>query len=112
MFKAVRDIVPTYLSDRIDMDFYVNGYNTGGSYMDLYLPTLRKRLIETVTSSWQNRHLRFLAFGQFLYEVMIISLLPENSTLKMGMDFCISSGIGWNRILCYICVTTLHDSYL
>ena len=55
---------------------------------------------------------KLLAISQFLYEVMIISLLPENSTLYMDMDFCILSGMGWSSILCYICVTTLHDSYL
>ena len=55
---------------------------------------------------------KLLAISQFLYEVMIISLLPENSTLYMDMQFCISLGIGWNRILCYICVTLLLDSYL
>ena len=37
---------------------------------------------------------KLLAISQFLYEVMIISLLPENSTLYMDMDFCISSGLG------------------
>ena len=55
---------------------------------------------------------KLLAISQFLYEVMIISLLHENSTLYVDMDFCISLGMGWSRILCYTCVTTLHDSYL
>ena len=55
---------------------------------------------------------KLLATSQFLYKVMIISLLPENSTLYMDMDFCILLGMGWSSILCYICVTTLHDSYL
>ena len=50
---------------------------------------------------------KLLAISQFMYEVMITSLLPENSTLYMDMDFCILQGI-----LCNICVTTLHDSYL
>ena len=50
--------------------------------------------------------------SQFLYEVMIISLLHESSTLYMDMNFCILSGMGWSSILCYIYVTTLHDSYL
>ena len=53
-----------------------------------------------------------LAISQFLDEVMIISLQPENSTLYMNMDFCILLCMGWSRFLCYICVTTLHDSYL
>ena len=69
-------------------------------------------MYKRITSSWQNRHLRFLTISQFLYEVMIISLLHENSTLYMDMDFCISSGMGWRRFLCYIWVITLHDSYL
>ena len=42
MFKAIHGIAPTYLSDRIVMDFDVNGYDTRGSDMDLYLPTLHK----------------------------------------------------------------------
>ena len=50
---------------------------------------------------------KLLAISQFLYEVMIISLLPENSTLYIDIDFCILLGI-----LCDICVTTLHDLYL
>ena len=54
---------------------------------------------------------KLLAISQFLYEVMIISLLPENPTLYMDMDFCILSGIGWSSILCFIYVS-LHDSYL
>ena len=43
---------------------------------------------------------------------MIISLLPENSTLYMDMDICVLLSMGWSRILCYICVTTLNDSYI
>ena len=42
MFKAIHGISPTYLSDRIVMNFDVNGYDTRGSDMELYLPTLRK----------------------------------------------------------------------
>ena len=42
MFKAIHGIAPTYLSDRIVMNFDVNGYATRGSDMDLYLPTLHK----------------------------------------------------------------------
>ena len=42
MFKAIHEIAPTYLSDRIVMNFYVNGYDTRGSDMDLYLLTLHK----------------------------------------------------------------------
>ena len=42
MFKAIDGIVPTYLSDRIVMNFDVNGYDTRGSDMDLYFHTLRK----------------------------------------------------------------------
>ena len=55
---------------------------------------------------------KLLAISQFLYEVMIISLLSENSTPYMDMDFCILLGMGWSRILCDMCVNTLHDSYL
>ena len=39
MFKAIHVIAPMYLSDRIVMNFDVNGYDTD---MYLYLPTLRK----------------------------------------------------------------------
>ena len=42
MFKAIWSIAPTYLSDRIVMNFGVNGYDTRESDMDLYFPTLRK----------------------------------------------------------------------
>ena len=42
MFKAIHGIAPTYLSDRIVMNFDVNGYDTRGSDMDLYLPTVHK----------------------------------------------------------------------
>ena len=42
MFRAIHGIAPTYLSDRIDMNFDVNGYDTRGADMDLNLPTLRK----------------------------------------------------------------------
>ena len=37
MFKAIHGIAPTYLSDRIVMNFDVNGYDTRGSDMDLSL---------------------------------------------------------------------------
>ena len=42
MFKAVHGIAPTYLSNRIVINFDVYGYDTGGSDMDLYVPTLPK----------------------------------------------------------------------
>ena len=42
MFKSIHGIVPTYLSGRFVMNFDVNGYDTRGSDMELYLPTLRK----------------------------------------------------------------------
>ena len=42
MFKAIHGIAPMYLSDRIAMTFDVNGYDTRGSDMDLYLATLHK----------------------------------------------------------------------
>ena len=42
MFKYIHGIAPTYLSDRVVMNFDVNGYDTRGSNMELYLPTLRK----------------------------------------------------------------------
>ena len=42
MFKSIHGIAPTYLSDRVVMNFDVNGYDTRTSDMELYLPTLRK----------------------------------------------------------------------
>ena len=42
MFKAIYGIAPTNLSDRIVMNFYAYGYDTTGSNMELYLPTLPK----------------------------------------------------------------------
>ena len=44
MFKAIHGIAPTYLSDRVVMNFDVNGYDTRSSNMELYLPTLHKEL--------------------------------------------------------------------
>ena len=48
MFKAIHGITPTYLSDRIVMNFDVNSYDTRGSDMDLYLPTLRKEVYRNI----------------------------------------------------------------
>ena len=45
--------------------------------------------------------------SQFLYEVMIISLLPESSILYMDMNFCILSGMGWSSILFYVIYVSL-----
>ena len=42
MFKAIHGIDPKNLSDRIVTNFDVNGYDTRGSDMDLYLPTIHK----------------------------------------------------------------------
>ena len=47
MFKAIPGIAPTYLSDRIVMNFDANGYDTRGSDMDLYFPTLHKEAYRT-----------------------------------------------------------------
>ena len=41
MFKSIHGIAPTYLTDRVVMNFDVNGYDTRGSDMELYL-TLRE----------------------------------------------------------------------
>ena len=51
MFKSIHGIAPTYLSDRVVMNFDVNGYDTRGSDMELYLPTLRK---EAYRNSFMN----------------------------------------------------------
>ena len=42
MFKSANGIAPTYLSDRVVMNFVVDGYDTRGSDMELYLSMLRK----------------------------------------------------------------------
>ena len=47
MFKTIHGIAPTYLYDRIVMNFDVTGYDTRGSDMELYLPTLRKDMYHT-----------------------------------------------------------------
>ena len=52
MFKSVHGIAPTYLSDRVVVHFDVNGYDTRGSDMGLYLPCCVKRLIGTVSCIW------------------------------------------------------------
>ena len=48
---------------------------------------------------------KLLAISQFLYEVMIISLLPENSTLYMDMDFCIYQA--WDEVAFYVIYVSL-----
>ena len=48
MFKSIHGIAPTYLSDRVVMNFDVNGYDTRGSDMELYLPTLRKGTVSCI----------------------------------------------------------------
>ena len=65
-------------------------------------------MYKRITSSWQNRHLRFLAINQFLYEVIMVSLPPKNSTLYIDVDFCISLRMGWSRILCYTYIYLCH----
>ena len=45
MFKAIHGLAPSYISDCIDMNFDVNGYNTRSTdTMDVYLPTPRKEI--------------------------------------------------------------------
>ena len=48
MFKAIHGIAPHYLSDRIDMDFDIHGYDTreAGS-MNVYLPTVHKEIYKS-----------------------------------------------------------------
>ena len=41
MFKAFNGIAQVYLSDRIVMNCDVNGYDTRGSNIELYHPTMR-----------------------------------------------------------------------
>ena len=48
MFKAIHGIASTYLSDRIVINFDVNGLDTRGSDMELYLPHCVMRLFEIV----------------------------------------------------------------
>ena len=48
MFKVIHGSAPAYLSDRIVMNFDVNGYDTRGSDMELYLPTLRKDMYRNI----------------------------------------------------------------
>ena len=46
-FKAIHGDVPTYLSDRIVMNFDVNGYDTrGANSMNVYLPTAHKEIFK------------------------------------------------------------------
>ena len=45
MFKAIHGLTPHYISDCIDMNFDVNGYNTRSSNtMNVHLPTPRKEI--------------------------------------------------------------------
>ena len=56
MFKAIHRIAPTYLSDRIVMNFDVNGYDTRGSDMEWYLPTLGKSHFCKVVDQGQTKN--------------------------------------------------------
>ena len=49
MFKAIHEIAPNYLSDRIDMHFDIHGYDTreAGS-MNVYLPTVHKEIYKNI----------------------------------------------------------------
>ena len=42
MFKAIHGIAEVYPSDRIVMNYDVNGFDTRWSDIELYFPTLRK----------------------------------------------------------------------
>ena len=54
MFKAIHEIAPNYLSDRIDMHFDTHGYGTREACaMNVYLPTVHKEIYKSI----------FLIFG-------------------------------------------------
>ena len=55
-------------------------WNDLSSYKILWISNHLNKIDKHITSSLQNQHLCFLAIDQFPYEVMIISLLPDNST--------------------------------
>ena len=49
MFKALHGIAPHYLSDRIDMHFYIHGYDTReAGTMHVYFPTVHKELYRNI----------------------------------------------------------------
>ena len=52
MLKSIHGIAPTYLLDRVVMDFDVNGYDTRGSNMEYTPPRRVKRLIEIISCIW------------------------------------------------------------
>ena len=105
MFKSTHGIAPTYLSDRVVMIFYVNAYDTRGSDMELYLPTLRK---ESYRNSFMymggklwNCFALVYAISQVLYHEMIVPYFLSSSLCTlMWMDFCISYCI-YHTELCF-----------
>ena len=70
MFKAIHGIAPNYLSDRIDMHFDIQGYNTRepGS-MNVYLPTVHKEMYKNSFFIFGRQTLEWSArFCEELYE--------------------------------------------
>ena len=77
MFKAIHGIAPTNLSDRIVMNFYANGYDTRGSNMELYLPTLPKE-------AYQNS---FMHMGGNLWNDLLWGTVSLSPSHTLSNDF-------------------------
>ena len=54
MFKAIHEITPNYLSDRIDKLLDIHGYDTreAGS-LNVYLPTVHKEIYKNSFFIWE-----------------------------------------------------------
>ena len=78
MFKYIHGIAPTYLSDRVVMNFDVNGYDTRGSDMELYLPTQRKE-------AYRNS---FMYMGGKLWSLYKILQTLNNSNVIIKCPNC------------------------
>ena len=105
MFKSVHGIAPTYLSDRVVVHFDVNGYDTRGSDMGLYLPCCVKRLIGTVSCIWVAncgmifpslyKILPILNHSNVIIKYTNCSLAPD--WFKIFALFCdLSGSVWWN----------------
>ena len=143
MFKTIHGIAPTYLFDRIVMNFDVNGYDTRGSHYP-------KRPIEIVLCIWvAHCGMNCLNLYKILGILNYLNVIIECTNLSLTHDqidiiifFCNLSVSAWqwcndyfptseqiplctwiwtfvfywtqslDRIQCYICVTSLHDSFL
>ena len=100
----ITGIAQTYLSDRIVMNFDVNGYDTRGSDMDLYFHTLRK---EDYRNSYCPACRTSLIATRF-WVVVICPIIKCLTVLEFSFilfDLCLFITI-FNFILNYVPIVT------